>query len=50
MRGQVQQLRVLVPALDAVVRPGERRLEIVGDVLVELLVLLFRDFGLGARP
>src|SRR5438270_603044 len=29
---------------------GQRRLEVVGDVLIELLVLLFGDFRLGAGP
>ena len=37
-------------ALDLVVRIGERRLEVVRDVLVELVVLLFGDLGLRARP
>ena len=45
-----QQLRVFVRALDLAVRVGERRLEVVGDVLVELVVLLVGDLGLGPRP
>ena len=44
----VEQLRVFLLAFDAGMRPGQRVLEIVGDVLVELLVLLFGDLVLGA--
>ena len=36
MRRNVEELRVLLPALDARVRPRERVLEVVADVLVEL--------------
>src|SRR5689334_13251430 len=31
-------------------RPSERRVEVMRDMLVELLILLFSDFILGARP
>ena len=40
VRRDVEQLRVLLAPLDAVVRPGERRLVVVRHVLVELDVLL----------
>ena len=46
----IEQLRVFAAALDAVVRVGERRLRVVADLLVELLVLLGRDLALAARP
>ena len=46
----VQQLRVFLLAFDARVRPRQRVVEIVADVLVEFLVLLFGDLVLGARP
>ena len=36
----VEQLRVLVAAFDLRVHVGQRRLEVVRDVLVELVVLL----------
>ena len=49
-RRDVEQLRVFLPALDAVVRVGERWLEIMTDIFVELVVLLFGDIGLGPRP
>jgi hypothetical protein len=42
-------LRELLPALDLRVRVGERRLEVVCHVLVELVVLLFGDLRLRAR-
>ena len=45
-----EQLRVLVAAFDLRVAVGERRLEVVRDVLVELLVLLLGDLGLRPRP
>jgi hypothetical protein len=44
--GDVQQLRVLGIAFDAVVAPGQRS-SVVADGLVELLVLLVRDVLLG---
>ena len=50
LRREVEELRVLLAALDPVVRPGERRLEVVRDVLVELDVLLVLDLALGPRP
>ena len=40
------QARVVALALDLVVGPGERLARVVRDVLIELLVLLVRDFGL----
>jgi len=43
-------LHVLLAAFDAVVAPGERRLRVVRDVLVELLILPFADLRLGPRP
>ncbi len=49
-RRDVQQQRVLGAALDARVDVGERRLPVVRDVLVELVVLLGRDVGLPPRP
>ena len=48
--GDVQQLRVFLLAFDARMRPGQRVVEIVADVLVEFLVLLFGDLVLAARP
>ncbi len=48
--GDVEQLRVLGAALHAVVAPGERRLVVVADGLVELFVLLGRDVLLVAAP
>ena len=48
--GDIEQLRVLGIAFDAVVAPGQRILEIMADGLVELLVLLFGDVLLGAGP
>ncbi|MPM76622.1 hypothetical protein SDC9_123621 [bioreactor metagenome] len=50
VRRDVQQLRVLGVALDAVVAPGQRRLVVVADGLVELDVLLVGDVLLGACP
>ena len=50
VRRDVEKLRVLLPALDPVVGPGERRVEVVGDVAVERLVLLVRDLALRPRP
>ena len=47
---QVEQQRVFLPALDLRVHAGERRLEVVRHVLVELVVLLLGDVGLRARP
>ncbi len=49
-RRNVQQHRVLGPALDARVHVRERRLPVVRDVAVELLVLLRRDVLLRPRP
>ena len=46
----VEQVGVFVAALDARVRPRQRVLEVVRDVLVETLVLVFRDVVLGAGP
>ena len=46
--GHVEQARVFALAFDLVVAPGERIGVVVGDVLIELLVLVVRD--LGARP
>jgi hypothetical protein len=50
LAGDVEQLGVLGAAFDAVVRPGQRRLEVVADGLVELGVLLFADVFLGTGP
>ena len=50
MLRHVQQLRVLAAALDAVVRPRERVVVVVRDVLIELLVLLVADIALRACP
>jgi uncharacterized membrane protein len=47
MRGDEQQLGVFLLALHLGVHPGERRLEIVRDMLVELLILLVADLSLG---
>ena len=49
-RRQVQQLCVLLLALHPRVRPGERILEVVRDMLVELVVLLVGDLRLRPRP
>ena len=49
-RRDVEQLRVFLAAFDLVVGVGERRFEVVRDVLVELVVLLFGDFDLRPRP
>ena len=46
----VEQLGVFGAAFDAVVRPGQRGLEVVADGFVELGVLLVADVFLGARP
>ena len=46
----VQQLRVFVAAFDLGVHVGERRLEVVRDVLVELVVLLVGDLRSSAAP
>ena len=43
--GHIQQAGVLQLALDLVVAPAQRVLEVVGDVLVELLVLVVRHLG-----
>src|SRR5690606_18905453 len=48
--GYVQQAGVLQLAFDLVVAPAQRVLEVVGDVLVELLVLLVLDLGTRASP
>ncbi len=48
--GQVEQLGVLLAALDLGVGPRQGRLEVVADVFVELLVLLVGDFALGSGP
>ena len=45
-----QQRGVFQLALDPVVGPGQRVFEIVTDMLVELLVLLFLDVLFGSRP
>ena len=50
VRRHVQELRVFAAAFDAVVRPRERILRIVCEVLVELLVLLVGDVVLRTRP
>ena len=50
VRRDVQQLDVLGGAFHPVVRPGQRRLVVVADLLVELLVLLGRDVLLGPGP
>ena len=49
-RRDEEQLRVLLPALDLGVHARQRRLEVVGDVLVELVVLLVGDLRLGPGP
>ena len=46
----VEEERELLPPLHAGVRVRQRRLEVVRDVLVELLVLRLRDVGLGPGP
>ena len=46
----VQQLRVFAAAFDAVVGVGQWVGGVVADLLVELLVLLFGDLALAARP
>ena len=48
--GDEQQGAVFVGALHPVVDPGQGLLEVMGDVLVELLVLLVGDVGLVAHP
>ena len=48
--GDEQQGTVLVGTLYPVVDPGQGFLEVMGDVLVELLVLLLRHVGLVAHP
>ena len=47
---QIQQLGVFLTPLDATMRPGQRRLEVVPDMLVELLVLLIGDVVLRPGP
>ena len=46
----VEQQRVFLAAFDPGVHVRQRRFEVVADVLVELVVLLGGDLGLGARP
>ena len=46
----VEQLRVFTAAFDPVVGVGQGRLVVVADLLVELVVLLFGDVALAARP
>ena len=48
--GQVQQRRVLERALGLEVDLVQRRVPVVAEVPVELLVLLVRDLGSGPRP
>ena len=48
--GHKQQLGVLAAAFHPAVRPGERILEIMRHVFVELAVLLVGDVRLGTRP
>jgi hypothetical protein len=50
LRRQEQQRGEVLVALDAVVGPGRGIAEIVADVLVERLVFLVADRGLGSRP
>ena len=50
VRRNVQELRVFLAAFDARVHPGQRVVVVVPDVLVELAVLLVRDFALRPRP
>ena len=45
-----EKLRVLGAALDAVVRIGERRVRIVAEVPVELVVVLLLELRLGPQP
>ena len=45
-----EQLREFLTAFDSGVHVRERRLEVVADVLVELVVLLVGDLRLGPRP
>jgi hypothetical protein len=49
-RGDEEQLRELLASLDLRVRVGERRLEVVRDVLVAFVVLLFGDLRFRPRP
>ncbi len=46
----VEQRRVALVAFDAVMRPGQRIVEIVAQRLVEVLVFLVRDLALGTGP
>ncbi|MNF69944.1 hypothetical protein D3C84_518410 [compost metagenome] len=46
----IQQRGVFQLALDLVVAPGQRVVEVMGDVLVELLVFLVLDLGTRAGP
>jgi hypothetical protein len=46
----VEQFRVFLFAFHPRMTPGQRRFEVVGNVLVKLLILFFRDFVLGACP
>src|SRR3954453_18752901 len=48
--GYIQQQCVFLLAFDSRVSPRKGRIEIVGDVFVEFLVLLLRDLALWARP
>ena len=50
MPGDVKKRRVLEVALDPAVQVHQRIVEVVGDVLVELVVLGVADFLLVARP
>ena len=50
VRRDVEQLRVLLPPLHPVVRPDERSLVIVRNMLVELDVLIVRDLALRTGP
>ena len=49
-RRQVEEQRELLPSLHLGVRVGERRVHVVGHVLVQLVVLLLGDLALGSGP
>ena len=49
-RRQVEEHRELLPSLHLGVRVGERRVDVVGHVLVQLVVLLLGDLALGPGP
>jgi hypothetical protein len=47
---QVEELNKLLPAFSLSMRPGQRRLEVMGHVRIELVVILLGDLRRRLRP